>query len=434
MRNPMDISVIQICLMLLATGVALHFVPLYTRPDVFFGVTVAADYRRTDPARQLLRHFRVALWCFTAAAIAAAIAFGHASFVLVVYLASLCGALVIAHRSAVTHKAEPATVIRVDLTAPPERIPGGLPVVLLPFVLLLGLGVWAASDMGIATPSAVSLRLAGAGFSCLVLTTAAFGMLHWSRRISTSEPGAASERRFRRRILLSLLASEYFLVVLAALSVFQVPRFVVLASRAAFAVALVAYLVTMIRAGQGGTGASSAPSRAGTSGDRTPDGCWKGGLIYFNRRDGAIFVEKRMGIGYTLNFGNPWSWVFLGAIFGFPSVLYLTHSAKNNRAHHYAGPSAGTEASLRRYIDSLESGHPNYSEMSPLLAAAVKQQLPGIMTTIQKVGELKSLAYEGVDRNGADVYDAMFEHGRLEWHIAPLAVDGKVISRGFRER
>jgi hypothetical protein len=56
------------------------------------------------------------------------------------------------------------------------------------------------------------------------------------------------------------------------------------------------------------------------------------------------------------------------------------------------------------------------------------------MTTIQEVGEFKSLAYKGVDRNGADIYDAVFEHGHLEWHIAPLAVDGKVISRSFRER
>jgi uncharacterized membrane protein len=429
----MDISVIQICLILLATGVVLHFVPLYTRPDVFFGVTVAPEHRRTNPARQLLRHYRIALWCLTAAGVAAAIAFGRASVVLVAYLASICGTLVIAHRSTVTHKANPTTVIRFDLTVPPERIPGGLLAVLLPFVFLLGLGVWAASGTGIATPSAVSLRLASTGFLCLVLTTAALGVLHWSRRISTSEPGAVSERRFRRRILLCVLASEYFLVVLAALSVFQVPRFVMLAFRAAFAAAFVVYLVTLIRAGQGGTGASSAP-REGAIGDRTPDDCWKGGLIYFNRKDSAIFIEKRMGIGYTLNFGNPWSWVFLGALFVFPSVLYLTQSAKNNRAHNYAGPSAGTEASLRRYIDSLESGHPNYSEMSPILATAVKQQLPRIMTTIQEVGEFKSLAYKGVDRNGADVYDAMFEHGQLEWHIAPLAVDGKVVSRNFRER
>ncbi|GGM18547.1 membrane protein [Paraliobacillus quinghaiensis] len=35
------------------------------------------------------------------------------------------------------------------------------------------------------------------------------------------------------------------------------------------------------------------------------DKYWKGGLIYFNPNDPSIFVEKRFGIGWTLNFANP---------------------------------------------------------------------------------------------------------------------------------
>ncbi|WP_407271239.1 DUF1648 domain-containing protein [Radiobacillus sp. PE A8.2] len=35
------------------------------------------------------------------------------------------------------------------------------------------------------------------------------------------------------------------------------------------------------------------------------DQYWKGGLIYFNSNDPSIFVEKRFGIGWTLNFANP---------------------------------------------------------------------------------------------------------------------------------
>lgn len=39
--------------------------------------------------------------------------------------------------------------------------------------------------------------------------------------------------------------------------------------------------------------------------DFDEDTHWKGGLVYFNRRDPSIFVEKRFGVGWTLNFGNP---------------------------------------------------------------------------------------------------------------------------------
>lgn len=46
-------------------------------------------------------------------------------------------------------------------------------------------------------------------------------------------------------------------------------------------------------------------------GDTTPDSCWLFGRLYFNRADAALFVEKRMGLGYTLNLGNPVSWLVI---------------------------------------------------------------------------------------------------------------------------
>lgn len=39
--------------------------------------------------------------------------------------------------------------------------------------------------------------------------------------------------------------------------------------------------------------------------DFDEDQYWKGGLFYFNKNDPSIFVEKRFGVGWTLNFANP---------------------------------------------------------------------------------------------------------------------------------
>jgi uncharacterized membrane protein len=47
-------------------------------------------------------------------------------------------------------------------------------------------------------------------------------------------------------------------------------------------------------------------------GESTPDECWHLGNVYYNPADPALFVQKRMGIGYTFNFGNRMSWVLLG--------------------------------------------------------------------------------------------------------------------------
>ena len=48
--------------------------------------------------------------------------------------------------------------------------------------------------------------------------------------------------------------------------------------------------------------------------EKTPDECWKFAMIYYNPNDAALFVEKRMGLGYTVNMANPWSWALLGGL------------------------------------------------------------------------------------------------------------------------
>src|SRR6516164_1117892 len=51
----------------------------------------------------------------------------------------------------------------------------------------------------------------------------------------------------------------------------------------------------------------------GRTGSRPPDDHWSG-FFYSNPEDPALFVPKRYGVGYTLNFGNPWSWVVLALL------------------------------------------------------------------------------------------------------------------------
>lgn len=96
-----------------------------------------------------------------------------------------------------------------------------------------------------------------------------------------------------------------------------------------------------------------------------------------------------------------------------------------------AKPHPDREASVTRYVESLEKGSPNYDEMAPLQAAEVRQQLPAILQLIKSLGALKSVSYEHGTQDGADVYLVAFEHGQAEWTIGPLAPDGKVQERSF---
>lgn len=50
---------------------------------------------------------------------------------------------------------------------------------------------------------------------------------------------------------------------------------------------------------------------------------WKWGLIYVNKEDPSVFVEKRFGIGFTLNLARWQAWLFIGGILLFILLTLL---------------------------------------------------------------------------------------------------------------
>ncbi|MGO4106030.1 DUF1648 domain-containing protein [Leifsonia sp. YAF41] len=56
-----------------------------------------------------------------------------------------------------------------------------------------------------------------------------------------------------------------------------------------------------------GVGASASEAAGSTQRADTPDDdrYWKGGMIYLNRNDPALWVPKRFGVGWTVNLGHP---------------------------------------------------------------------------------------------------------------------------------
>ena len=71
-----------------------------------------------------------------------------------------------------------------------------------------------------------------------------------------------------------------------------------------------------------GPGGGPASLRRAAADDR-PGGeeHWKLGLAYYNPDDPAIFVEKHLGIGYTLNFARPEVWLLLALLLAAPVLL-----------------------------------------------------------------------------------------------------------------
>jgi uncharacterized membrane protein len=62
--------------------------------------------------------------------------------------------------------------------------------------------------------------------------------------------------------------------------------------------------------------------------DSTDRRFWKAGILYYNSEDSALWVPKRYGLGYTLNFGRPVSWLVLGLILLVPAtILFFVHGS-----------------------------------------------------------------------------------------------------------
>ena len=85
----------------------------------------------------------------------------------------------------------------------------------------------------------------------------------------------------------------------------------------------------------------------------------------------------------------------------------------------------GSDVALRKMIEDLRLGKPDYDHMSAGLAAATRQQLPQLQSTLTQMGALQSLTFKGVGPGGADIYAVKFENGSLEYRIM-LGADGKV--------
>lgn len=104
-------------------------------------------------------------------------------------------------------------------------------------------------------------------------------------------------------------------------------------------------------------------------------------------------------------------------------------------AHRIAAnlPSAGTEDALRRQIDGLMSGVPDYTIMSPTLAAGTRQMLGDLHAKVATWGPLRSVKFIGVGKNGMDIYEVTCRNRRSKWDIAPLTPDGKISGIFFSE-
>jgi len=88
-------------------------------------------------------------------------------------------------------------------------------------------------------------------------------------------------------------------------------------------------------------------------------------------------------------------------------------------------PAPGSEAAARKFVIAATAGTPNYEDMSPGLAKAVREQASRMKEMLGSLGALQSIDFVRVGDGGWDVYRVKFANGTLLWRFG-LAPDGKV--------
>lgn len=81
------------------------------------------------------------------------------------------------------------------------------------------------------------------------------------------------------------------------------------------AITMFLFMIEFIKIGQGGRNINEETEKDELYKD--DDDKWILGGLYFNNNDPAWMVEKRRGIGWTINFANPKGWLFIGGLIVF---------------------------------------------------------------------------------------------------------------------
>ena len=320
--------------------------PQLTRRDIFFGVTVAPGFRDGDVARAISRRYALEVWFLAVVAALLAVTAPMPEVSGSTLLAQTLGASLAfarARRAVRPHAVVAALLREADLGQRP-RLPGGLVAQVGPFLILLAAAAyvgWHWEEVPARFPTHWNLAgrpddwtsksLAGVFrglllgvVSCTGLLFTSYAVLHWTRAPRVTGPGGLQDRRVRSLNLIAMLCSEYLVATLIAWTL-VVPMF---SDRAAHDRLPLAFRIAPFALFIVGTSAIRVVRRLAVTdgppvGDTTPDSCWLFGRLYLNRADPTLFVEKRMGLGYTLNLGNPWSWLVIASFAFAVAVPFL---------------------------------------------------------------------------------------------------------------
>jgi len=344
---------------LLLIGVLMWFVPVMKGPDAFFGIPVSEPFYRGPLARRYLLIYRFLTTVFVAGAIAVlagvrANAPAGPGLVLWAFCVGIMApslALIPFWYAVRPHEERGAAAGPTELAPPRPKwayvTPWVQVVSLAALVAALGLTVWRYPHLPASIPTHWDIAGRANGWMAKGVVSTAFplvmmglmqalclwllvGVAQAPERLPkerAEEYRAAHERYLHVWALWINLMELAMVVVFGGIvwsTVFGIeqqahgatsPGMLALLVGMGALILSLPWLIVQVLRHRAGLREIAGP---GTIESTAPTEGWLWGAIYYNRNDPAIWVEKRMGIGWTLNMARPASWVFFALVLGLP--------------------------------------------------------------------------------------------------------------------
>lgn len=318
----LQVALILIGPVLLA-AIVFQFLPLITRRGIYFSATVDPGFPESEQGRRLLNTYRIqaALWAIAACVVVAILLPANPALAAVAPTL-LVGGTGLSYwlKFREVHKlyGRQAPEIRAAELSPPAR------------------------------RKSLSLWLCAPPFGWLAIV-AAYVQLHWGRIPekfpvhwgADGQPNGWASRTFTGvygPLLLAAFLDVFFLLsawalvrisrnttmrhvtvtisllmmypisfsfgMVALLPLREFPLWLVPAITLATVAVLIVWSIRVI----------TSPDASDAVPEPQSDRYWKAGVFYYNPDDPAIFVSKRVGIGYTMNFANRTAWLVMVGI------------------------------------------------------------------------------------------------------------------------
>ena len=311
----------------------LYLMPDLSRPGLFFSVSVDPAFRRSPEALQILHAYRLQVLLHAGLGFCGIVFLttgGRLGWVALPFLWPTLGAsaaVVLAHRATLPFAKSRSSIREASLHPRPRSLPGGLLACAGPFLILAPVAAYLAarwSDIPARFPIHWSLDGVPNGWAnrtplgvfgpLLYMTGLCLMNLIIIWMIARRSRGTTQSRTAIIRMIHLL---SHGLAVLASWIAIRCALGHGMPNPTVVSAVIIGFLGICIAA------ARSTLFDGTDTDDPSPDAGWRGGIIYFNPDDPALLVEKRMGIGYTLNMARPSAWILLGIMLLIPAVLLL---------------------------------------------------------------------------------------------------------------